>query len=357
MNENPLLSIIIPVYNAEQYLSECIDSILNQSICDWELILVDDGSVDNSSEICKKYEKIDSRIKCIQQCNSGSSVARNSGIFQAKGKYISFVDADDWVEKIMFEKLIECAESDEAEIVICNHYHVYQDGETILQPKSGFGKWIIDGKNEIDIYLRKYLCKGVKQYRPYLKMGQPWGRIYLRKILVDNNIIFPEGLARTEDGIFNMYAAESSTKIIFLDEGLYYYRVLGNSISHSYYPNIVANTERDFLEVKIFAEKYKKNDTIFIKGINARITTWFYKYLACYFFNYIYLKENGYISARKEIISIRNKEPYKSAYKNVNLSMLTKMELLFVFCMKLRLIEILFIMVRFRERMRIKRRL
>ena len=106
MVNKTVISIIVPIYNAEQYLSECIDSLVNQSFEDIEIILINDGSTDNSSKICKEYEEKDKRINYIEIKNSGVSHARNVGVENANGKWITFIDADDWVSVDYCEKLI-----------------------------------------------------------------------------------------------------------------------------------------------------------------------------------------------------------------------------------------------------------
>ena len=111
------LSIIVPVYQAKEYLEKCINSILEQSFVDFELILVDDGSDDGSERICNDYAKKDERVKIIRQENQGVSSARNTGLDYATGKYIAFVDADDWVEKELFEESINAIEKSKADIL------------------------------------------------------------------------------------------------------------------------------------------------------------------------------------------------------------------------------------------------
>lgn len=105
----PLISIIIPVYKAEKYLHCCVDSVLAQSFTNFELILIDDGSPDNSGTICDEYAKQDRRIKVFHQENQGVSAARNLGIEQAKGEWIAFIDSDDWVENTMYEEMYHAA--------------------------------------------------------------------------------------------------------------------------------------------------------------------------------------------------------------------------------------------------------
>ena len=106
-DNNPLFSVIVPVYNAEKYLSRCIDSILNQTYQNFELLLVDDGSKDKSGSICDKYGKTDSRVIVIHQSNSGPGTARNNGLHNAKGRYIIFVDSDDYLDSTYFEVVAE----------------------------------------------------------------------------------------------------------------------------------------------------------------------------------------------------------------------------------------------------------
>ena len=114
-----IVSVLIPVYNVETYLENCLESVIKQTLTDIEIICVNDGSTDGSLEILKKYKEKDSRIKIITKENGGLPSARNAGLDHAKGKYVGFVDADDYIEKNMFERLVKIAEEDEAEIVVC----------------------------------------------------------------------------------------------------------------------------------------------------------------------------------------------------------------------------------------------
>ena len=149
-----LLSIIVPVYNmaAEDKLIHCLDSLVNQTISDYEIIAVDDCSTDNSLEILKDYEKRYPFFKAIHSdVNKHQGGAKNIGLKLATGEWIGFIDADDWIAADMYEKLLECAQSESAEIVMCNYYCVYPDNRYDLQPKSGYGRWRMTGREDIDI--------------------------------------------------------------------------------------------------------------------------------------------------------------------------------------------------------------
>ena len=130
------LSVVLPVYNVESYVSKCIDSILNQTFKDFELIIIDDGSTDSSSAICEHYKNIDSRIQLIKQKNQGLSAARNHGIQLAQGEFISFIDSDDWIDSTMYADLLSLITSD-VDIVVCGHRVVTESGEILEQNSLG----------------------------------------------------------------------------------------------------------------------------------------------------------------------------------------------------------------------------
>lgn len=120
-----VVSIIVPIYNAEKYLNECIDSIINQSYPEIEIILINDGSTDKSDEICKRYEELDKRIKYIYKENEGVSIARNTGIKISTGEWITFLDADDKAELNMCERFISNLRNSESDIYLFNHYRIF----------------------------------------------------------------------------------------------------------------------------------------------------------------------------------------------------------------------------------------
>lgn len=127
--ENDLISVIVPIYNMEKYLNKCVDSILNQTYSNLEIILVDDGSTDLSPKICDEYLKLDDRIKVFHKKNGGLSDAKNFGLKKANGKYVGFVDSDDWIDKNMYEEMYYKLKNTKSNIVICGRYVEYENGE------------------------------------------------------------------------------------------------------------------------------------------------------------------------------------------------------------------------------------
>jgi glycosyltransferase involved in cell wall biosynthesis len=143
------ISIIVPVYNVEKYLNKCVDSILNQTFKDFELILVDDGSPDNSGAICDQYAKEDTRVRVIHKENGGLSSARNAGIEVAQGKFLGFVDSDDYIAEDMYELLYNNILREDADLSVCGIYHVYEGKELEVKPE----KYLILNRDEATVLI------------------------------------------------------------------------------------------------------------------------------------------------------------------------------------------------------------
>lgn len=167
----PLISIIIPVYNSEKTLNRCVNSILNQTFMDWELLLVDDGSTDKSGKICDQYALKDFRIRVFHKKNGGVSSARNTGLDYAIGSWITFVDSDDFIDATFLDTLIRLQSSD-----LCISGIQFINNETILLPPEEYIK--IENVAELDNLLNK------------LYFTAPWGKVYKNEIIQKNNIRF-----------------------------------------------------------------------------------------------------------------------------------------------------------------------
>lgn len=217
------ISIIVPVYKAEQFLSRCVDSILAQTFSDWELILVDDGSPDNSGALCDAYAQRDSRIRVIHQPNSGVSAARNRGILESTGTYIGFVDSDDWIAEDMYDQMLSAAVSADADIVMCDDLIVDEKGATKLETMHR-----LPG----DCTLRK------ETMDPDLMLefaGAVWKCIYRADLIREKGISFPEGLRFSEDRIFNIYAMGYAGCVRYIKKPLYMYYVNSEGCVRSFH--------------------------------------------------------------------------------------------------------------------------
>ena len=216
------VSIIIPVYNVQEYLSVCLDSIIKQTIRNKEIIIVNDGSTDKSLEILKEYKEKYPELIIINQENRGISETRNAGLKVASGEYIAFVDSDDFIELNMFEKMYVSAKRENADIVICN-YILYT--ETSDNPK--FNDQTIEGINKegyidkVDA-LKKFLLNDIK--------GYVWNKLHKRELFTANNILFPDFIV-CEDTPVGFLLLANSNKIYLLNEPLYYYRQRESSLT------------------------------------------------------------------------------------------------------------------------------
>lgn len=228
------VSIIIPAYNAEKYIEKCLDSLLSQTLKEIEIIVINDGSKDNTEELVKKYN--DKRIKYYKNTNHGIGYTRNFGIDKATGKYIMFLDSDDYVEKNICEELYNKAEKDKLDLVICDFYKEYDNGKKETIKTSSFKNSSL--KENPDI-ITEFLS--------------PWAKLYKRELIVNNNIKFVENL-KYEDAPFVIEALDKAKLIGKVDKCLVHYIVHGNSET-----TVRDRRIFDILEIVDKIRKYTKN--------------------------------------------------------------------------------------------------
>lgn len=226
MNDRVEISIVLPVYNVIDYLDECIKSILRQSNINFELIVVDDGSTDGSQILCDKYSESDSRIKVIHQKNVGLSAARNTGLNHAKGKYITFIDSDDFVGEKYIEILYRTIIESHADISMCDYKEVAQDtkiGDVIFQAQNQIERVYYTGKEAIaEVYKNPF--HGMEFVS--------WAKMYRMELFKSNEILFPEGKLH-EDAFTTYKLFYASNKIAVVNAPLYFYRIRSGSIMTS----------------------------------------------------------------------------------------------------------------------------
>ena len=214
MEREPLISIIVPVYNVEKYLSKCIDSILSQTYRNFELLLIDDGSTDASCKICDDYETKDKRIKVFHQKNSGVSASRQYGTEAALGEFIIHIDSDDWIDSDMIKNLVETAITTQSDVVICD-ITMHRDSKVSVSrqvPKEINPQSMIYG---MLTDLHGSCCNKLISKRYYKMVG------------------FPKNINITEDLIYNLQVFLLNPKISYIDRPFYHYRIDNNVSSQS----------------------------------------------------------------------------------------------------------------------------
>lgn len=227
----PLVSIIVPVYKVEKYLKRCVDSLTNQTLSDIEIILVDDGSPDNSGKICDSLQEKDCRIKVIHKTNGGLSSARNAGVKIAQGQYIGFVDSDDDVALDMYEKMYSVAKRENVDFVMSDYQRICADGRCYLKTldiPSGLYE-----KNQMRRIIFPNLIMGENiEYGPLLSV---WHCLYRTDFLRQNNLYFDEEVRWSEDNIFSAIAGYYCERFYYMKgEGLYHYYQNQGTITTSY---------------------------------------------------------------------------------------------------------------------------
>ncbi|CAI3342480.1 glycosyltransferase [Enterococcus cecorum] len=232
------ISIIVPVYNVEKYIKRCVDSLINQSYDNLEIILIDDGSLDNSSKICDEYSLIDKRIKVIHKENGGLSDARNAGLFSSSGDYILYVDSDDYIEKDACLRFVNNIE--ESIDIIAGAYREVNESKINLMKHTNLkeGK-IYSAKN----FVINSICKN-EWYAP------AWLNLYRREFLVNNNLYFKKGILFEDMEILPKIFL-SNPKVKYLDYPFYNYMIRSNSIMTSEHTE-----EKVVMSLSIFSSWY-----------------------------------------------------------------------------------------------------
>lgn len=263
INNGNTVSIIIPVYNAQDYLSECIESVLNQTFENWHMILINDGSSDKSLCICEKYASNDDRIMVVNKENSGVSDTRNVGIDDADGDFIIFLDADDRIAPKMLEKLVDRITETSADICVCGFSKFDENNKTV--------KWeALDGVWHGDDFFNMF----GKLYDMTLLSG-PCFKMYRTKIIKDNNILFDVNRSLGEDLTFNLQYYEHCTSLACIPEPMYEYRTVKNtSLSNKFNPDKSEIQYELYSQVINFCEKHNclENNLGYINKVFFRQT-------------------------------------------------------------------------------------
>lgn len=295
--KEPLISVIVPVYNVEKYLDRCIESIVNQTYKNLEIILVDDGSPDNSLKMCDDWAKKDKRIKVIHKKNSGVSSARNAGMNKSKGEWITFVDADDYIEPTYVEDMLNKANETNSKYICCGYNKIYSNN---LESINSAGTTKVLNSKEYIISL--------------LNVQNGYGFVHMKLINKDiiNSVRFNETLTVGEDALFNIELCKKIDKVVIYNKTLYNYRVNIDSVVRRYDDNYVNKYTDSMKTMTKYINSNYKNDV----GVKLNLSNYIVYHLMLICVNYCYnpKNDNKYASL-KEVCEM---EMYKNAIKNSN---------------------------------------
>lgn len=276
------VSVIIPIYNTEKFLRKCVDSIINQTLQEIEIILINDGSTDNSHNICLEYtEKYPEKIRYVNNKNMGCSATRNLGIKLAQGEYIAFVDSDDYVDKDMYEKLYLKTIKNKLDIVMCGIlYH------NLIEKVN----YSVSPTKVINYY---------EYYKDSILIASPVNKIFKKNLIKENEILFPTNTHQGEDLVFCFKCLYFTRNVDYINKNFYHYQLHGR--------NSVFNLERkkdiilSFNEIYNFLLKNKNHD----------------KYLSEIFYNLLnihVIRSMFFLLLNKNIVSKDNFKKYKNIY-------------------------------------------
>lgn len=266
MKNNPLISVIVPVYKVEQYLEKCVESIKKQTYKNLEIILVDDGSPDNCPALCDSLAKTDKRIKVIHKPNGGLSDARNAGINIATGKFITFVDSDDYLNLNFIETLYHNLTETGSDVSICNFQDVYENEEVDTSLKETSKILTFDGSNKFE-----QLYKDLR-----LRFVTAWGKLYRKDIF--DKVKYPVGKIN-EDEFVCHHILSLCDKVCYSDVKYYYYLQRQNSIMHQKYSKKNLNIfEALYDRFLFFKENYPKLALNSLYAYLSDITVNYYKF-------------------------------------------------------------------------------
>jgi len=257
-----LVSIIVPVYNSEKYLHRCLKSIINQTYQNIEILLIDDGSTDNSGKICDDYAWNDKRIKVIHTENNGPAAARNKGIDNSKGEFIFFLDSDDFIENNAIKLLIENYQRTKADIIIGDFLKIKDDNISDSGHNAVFSSSKLLSEQDIIDYVRCYL----KKPNRFPLFVYSWGRLFKSSIIKNNNILFPTDLRTFEDVAFNFDYLKYTNKLFFVKEVLYNLLIHDNYASATMKlhgdPEILFGYPQALIKASDFLRNYCSDDEI-----------------------------------------------------------------------------------------------
>ena len=314
--EKDLISVIIPVYNVENYLERCINSILNQTYKQFEAIFINDGSTDNSLEILKKYQEKDKRILIIDKVNAGTGAARNDGLDKAKGEYISFLDSDDWYEKNYLEELYKNIKEKNSDISMCNLKVVYDNKEK---------------NHDTNVYSfdKINLEENPEKILGILGMPVLWNKLYKKELIVKNNIKFPR-YSFSEDVEF-LYKLFLQIKVVSkVEKNLYNYYQRSNSATKKIEIKTIEQVKKVLINLENYIDKkYPKNKKIFN----------LYKIQFIYSVSIIFLsRTNGDLELKRKI-NLQNRE----LLRNIKISEISENRKILLYYLTLKLKKVLFL--------------
>lgn len=315
------LSVVIPIYNVEPYLRQCLDSVVNQTYRNLEIILVDDSSPDNCGRICDEYAQKDDRVLVIHKQNGGVSAARNDGIERATGEWITFVDSDDWCDLDYYEKLLREIKSQDVNVV-CSGGIFEEFGNDCVERRHFKNPALWETKKQMEFLMVKALIPQVGSLEAP-GMGGPWDKIYKLSFLRQNQLVFNTALHPLEDILFNFMVFDHADRVLGSNYvGYHYRRQQSNSVMHKFNPRITKVSLTFINSLNDYALRRQCSPLIH-QTVSVMTLAAFGYASHLYFFH----KDNPYCQTVSEINALKREPFVHDAIYNKNHQFLTKKKL------------------------------
>lgn len=308
------VSIIVPIYNVEKYLDRCMDSLLNQTLKDIEIIMVDDGSPDNCPQMCDEYAKKDNRVKVVHKKNAGLGFARNSGLDVAKGEYIAFVDSDDYVGLNMYKTLYDRAEADKCDAVFCGFRTELKQNKWVYSDEVDADK-LWRGK-DVQLFMLDMIASGAGVKAERLYQMSVWHSIYKRSIIEDNHLRFvSEREVASEDIPFQVDYLSKANTVAYIKEMYYSYCLNGTSLTATLKPEKYARYKQ--LRACLLT---KSSDAEYVSRVNRL----FIGYTRSHLYDIINSAWKNKVAMMKDIQTDKVWKEINQSYSPVNLPFISK---------------------------------
>lgn len=305
----PKVSVIIPIYNVEEYIAQCLESLIAQTFSDFEILCIDDASMDDSVRVIRGFQQKDSRIKLLQQEHAGVSAARNVGIAHARGTYISFVDGDDWLAPEALEKLLNAAQADDSDMVVCSAEVHFENPDPA------------DSRRNASLVRALTVTDGLLEENPWDILSKPgswpflWNKLIRRELIVSNEISFSPMLSLGEDGAFLVLLYRYAGRISYISDRLYHYRYQRKA---SATVNLFQSQQKRFSQhiqvVRVLLEEFDTRNLMETQG--SQLLNWATQFL---YYDFAYLSGSGKKRFSQELQEMYETHELKDFEKSLGL--------------------------------------
>ena len=337
------VSIILPVYNVEKYLKRCIDSLLNQTLKDIEIVMVDDESPDHCPQLCEEYKAKYPNVKVVHKKNDGLGLARNSGLELCEGEYVAFIDSDDFVDVRMFENLYGYASKNKLDACFCG-YNVYKDEQHIRRRQEKENYEVCDGREAVDSVLMDMVGAGPSYHSDVKILSSMWKGIYLLNIIRKNKLQFvSEREYIAEDIMFHLDFLPHANRVGFVPGCYYFYCDNGSSLTRSYRSDRFSRELYQYagMEKCLLSHGYQENQ--FRNRLDRYLLL---KIRACISQQQNYVETNGYGTMRRETMKIVSCPEVRAFCKRYPSQLLPLKHRIFFNFVRFKMIDLIFLLLK-----------